>query len=246
MKKQFIAAAIVAMLGLTSCGEAKTSEKTSEKATEATTAEITTEAATTEEITTEAVTESAVPTELSDKYADLDNRSFKYNGKTLTVGVSTLQDIIDAGIEFEKTENYEKMVESEIYYYDEEDDEWYDDYFNGQWVNDFHYGTKDNFATLYFANPYKNEVSMKDCVLVTAVFGVFNDDNPDESKYEFAFPSSLTMDDLTANSGEPTGKDHDSIQYTKVSDLYPEGDSGYDFRFKADGGLNSVFITWIP
>ena len=46
MKKQFIAAALIAALGLTACGEAKTSEKTSEKATEAaTTAEITTEAA---------------------------------------------------------------------------------------------------------------------------------------------------------------------------------------------------------
>jgi len=72
MKKQIIAAAVVAMLGLTACGESKTSEKTSEKATEAaTTAEITTEAAK-EEITTEAVTEADIKYEPTDEIINAD------------------------------------------------------------------------------------------------------------------------------------------------------------------------------
>ena len=142
------------------------------------------------------------------------------------------------------------MVESEIYYYDDEEDKWYDDEFDGQWVNDFHYKTKDKFTTLYFANPYKNEVPMKDCVLVDANFW-FSDGIPDEmSKYEFAFQSSLTLDELTANSGTPTGENfdgaHNNVEYTKVSDLYPEGDSGYYFSINEAGGLHSVRITWIP
>lgn len=118
MKKQFIAAALIAALGLTACGEAKTSEKTSEKATEATkaaevTTEATTEAATTAEITTEAITEAAVPTELSDKYVDFNNMSFKYNGHLMTLGVSTLQDFLDAGLE--PKDNYDKVWKNHFY-----------------------------------------------------------------------------------------------------------------------------------
>jgi hypothetical protein len=255
------------MLSLTACGETATSENISEKAPEVTTAsdtaedeqasedDVTEEDADEKEITEDensaeeteaAVNEVAVPTELSSKYADLDNRSFKYNGKILTVGVSTLQDLLDAGMEFEKTENYEKMVESDIYYYDEDEDKWYDDLFNGTWYNNFHYKTKDRFTTLYFANPFKNDVPMKDCVLVSAFF-FYTDGRPDDMpKYELASPSTLTMDELKANSGTPTGENHDSIQYTKVSDLYPECDSGYDFRFNSDGTINTVNISWLP
>lgn len=37
---------------------------------------------------------------LSEEYADLDNRSFVYNGTKFTLGESTLKDLIDAGIPF--------------------------------------------------------------------------------------------------------------------------------------------------
>lgn len=39
---------------------------------------------------------------LSENYADLDNRSFVYNGKKFTLGESTLKDLIDGGIPFEQ------------------------------------------------------------------------------------------------------------------------------------------------
>ena len=260
MKKQIIAAVLVAMLGLTACDESEKSDNKTEKTTEATTIAETTEAAkdevteaisevtTTEEITTEAEKKSAVPTGLSEKYADLDNRSFKYNGHLLTLGISTLQDVLDAGIEFESTDNYDKICESDIFYYDEDEHEWFDDMFDGEWENDFDYKTKDKCATLYFANPYINEIAMKDCVLVQAWYFCNEGTQESHEKYEFAFPTSLTKEELSSNSGEPTAQGtYDNVEYTKVSDLYPEADSGYDFRFNGDDGkLGTVIMTWIP
>lgn len=40
---------------------------------------------------------------LSENYADLENRSFAYNGQIFTLGESTLQDLIDGGFPFVKT-----------------------------------------------------------------------------------------------------------------------------------------------
>ena len=41
---------------------------------------------------------------LSEKYADMDNRSFVYNGTKLILGESTLKDLIDAGIPFDESD----------------------------------------------------------------------------------------------------------------------------------------------
>ena len=241
MKKQFIAAALIAALGLTACGEAKTSEKTSEKATEATkaaevTTEAATEAATTAEITTEAATEAAVPTELSDKYADLDNRSFMYDGHLYTLGVSTLHDMLDNCVEFTETDNYDKIWTKQL---------------KGQ-VN---YGTFDctvanSRLQFTFGNPMKTEIPMKDCIICQVIYPDFESaikrgDN--DTKLQFAFPYTLTKDELIANSGEPTAKgSQNEVMYTVVSEAYPQYDSGYKFDFNPDGKISYVEIEWIP
>ena len=55
------------------------------------------------------------------------------------------------------------------------------------------------------------------------------------------------MEELTANSGEPTSKKGDKeVSYTEVSSVYPKYDSGYTFHFGSDGLINSVEIEWIP
>ncbi|WP_303805597.1 hypothetical protein [Ruminococcus flavefaciens] len=250
MKKQFIAAALIAALGLTACGEAKTSEKTSEKATEATkaaevTTEATTEAATTAEITTEAATEAAVPTELSKTYADLDNRSFKYNGKLMTLGVSTLQDFLDAGLE--PKDNYDKMWTKKYNGNPRESGKTFD----------CSISTKSGYSTsIYFCNPTGSNLSMKECVLCMISYRGFESDIQEgnyTNSIEFSFPCTLKSEELTENSGEPTVKSDYGYEYTVVSEKFPECDTGYKFGFKyligtetTEIGLDSVEITWAP
>lgn len=238
MKKQFIAAALIAALGLTACGEAKTSEKTSEKATEAAkTAEATeadeTEVVMIEELTTEPVKVTSLPTGLSDKYADLDNRSFIYDGHLYTLGVSTLQDMLDNGVEFTKTDNYDKIWTKQL---------------KGQ----ANYGTFDcqvNALKLAFGNPSETEIPMKDCVICQVIYNDFESSikrGDNDTKLQFAFPYSLTKDELITNSGEPTAKEYNDVMYTVVSETYPEYDSGYKFGFNPDGQISYVEIEWIP
>lgn len=241
MKKQFIAAALIAALGLTACGEAKTSEKTSEKATEAaTTAEITTEAAK-EEITTEAVTEAAVPTELSDKYVDFNNMSFKYNGHLMTLGVSTLQDFLDAGLE--PKDNYDK-VWKESFHGDPDEAGCAIDYkISGLSISGIH---------LYFCNLKEEGTPMKDCVLCYVYYGECKTDKEKgaySNNFEFSFPYNLTADELVANSGEPTfKKSENAFNYTETSTVFTDEERSIAFSFdnKNDWVINSVNMTWTP
>ena len=241
MKKQFIAAALIAALGLTACGDAKTSEKTSKKTTEAATTAETTEADETEvviieELTTDPVKVTSLPTGLSDKYADLDNRSFIYDGHLYTLGVSTLQDMLDNGVEFTKADNYDKIWTKQL---------------KGQ----ANYGTFDctvanSRLQFTFGNPMKTEIPMKDCIICQVIYPDFESaikrgDN--DTKLQFAFPYTLTKDELIANSGEPTDKgNHNEVMYTVVSEAYPEYNSGYKFHFNPDGQISLVEIEWIP
>lgn len=240
MKKQILAAALVAMLGLTACGESEKSDNKTENTTEATTAAETTEAAATEEITPEAATV-AVPTELSDKYADLDNRSFKYDGHLYTVGVSTLQDFLDNGVEFESSDNWDKM---------------WDEEFSGQTqYRSFECEIKVrgwNQFKLYFFKTTDHAIPMRECVLGEVDATILNYEVGSEaySQAEFAFPWAMTPDELVANSGEPTYKDGNGMGqdyfYTVVSDKFNTEDSGYQFMFDKDEELWGVEMTWIP
>ncbi|SHM47435.1 hypothetical protein [Ruminococcus flavefaciens] len=244
MKKQFIAAALIAALVLTACGESKTSEKTSEKATEATTTAEATEAKEAEteatETATEAVTEAAVPTELSDKYVDFNNMSFKYNGHLMTLGVSTLQDFLDAGLE--PKDNYDKV-----------------------WKESFHgspheagcaieytvsLGNSEAYCNLYFCNLKEEGTPMKDCVLCYISYdGSKLDKKNGEycNGFEFAFPYNLTADELTANSGEPTyKKGENGFFYTETSTVFTDEERSIVFSFdnNNDWTIIGVNMTW--
>ncbi len=273
--KILTAAVIAAMLTLTACGDADTKTSTESKADTTTTAatEPVTEPALTEEITTQDTTapvteetttsvttlppvteattttttepEPVVPTELSDKYADLDNRSFKYNGKIMTLGVSTLQDFVDAGAELKKVSG---SSDSEMNF-----DKEYSHKFRGQ----FPYGCLeyhlDDFGThvkLYFVIPDGSPRKIRDCVL--AKISVRSNDSLStgslegfSEKLEFAFDGSLTYDALVANSGEPTYEDA-GYHYAVVSEKTPKYDSGYRFSFNSNNEFTNFDITWIP
>ncbi|WP_037272070.1 hypothetical protein [Ruminococcus flavefaciens] len=247
MKKQFIAAALIAALGLTACGESEKSDNKTEKTTgAATTAEITTEAATeaatTAEITTEAATEAAVPTELSDKYVDFNNMSFKYNGHLMTLGVSTLQDFLDAGLE--PKDNYDKVWKESFYG---------DPHVAGCAIEySVPLGNSEAYCDLYFCNLKEEGTPMKDCVLCYICYdGSKLDKKNGEycNGFEFAFPYNLTADELTANSGEPTYKEGENgFFYTETSTVFTDEERSIVFSFdnKNDWTITCVNMTWTP
>ncbi|SFB84798.1 hypothetical protein [Ruminococcus albus] len=260
MKKKILTAAVIsAMLTLTACGDADTKTTSESKADTTTTAaseEVTTEADaeviteatekitdTIEEVTTELAP--AVPTELSTTYADLDNRSFKYNGTLFTVGVSTLQDLLDAGAEPKKVSGSSK---SEMNF-----DKEYSHTFKGQFpYNCLEYYLAD-FGTqveLYFVNPDESPRKVRDCVLANIDVRVDDSIKPASGSgiaknLEFAFDRTLTYDALVANSGEPTYEDH-GYHYAVVSEKTLNHDSGYVFGFNSKNEFTNFEITWIP
>lgn len=119
MKKQILAAALVAMLGLTACNEAeKTEKKDDVKATAAIVqtapAAIASTAPTTKEDVIATVPADVVPTNpppateattTKELNIDFNNRSLVVQGKKFTVGETTLQEILDNGFTFNEEIN---------------------------------------------------------------------------------------------------------------------------------------------
>ena len=250
MKKQVIAVlAVAAMLGLTACGESEKNDNKVDNAIDVTVSEdalkddATKEAAI--EAETEVVTEVetvAVPTELSDKYADLDNRSFKYNGHLYTLGVSTLQDFLDNGVEFTSSDNWDKMWS----------DDFYGRYPQGSFECDVEVGSsRGNHLTLSFI---KRDISipMRECILGKVWYTGYDDEKASDfyTQPEFAFPRTMKPDELIANSGEPTYIEESGItdkyyNYTVVSDKFNTEDSGYEFYYTGED-IRYVVMSWIP
>lgn len=278
MKKKLIAIALVAMMGLTACGKTESSSKSkkdrSEKTTseEVTTEEETTEEETTEEVTTEEETtepeteeettepESEEATEkksssskpadgIGEKYADLDNRSFEYDGKVYTVGVSTFQDLIDGGVPFKEDDlsNADNNVNKN------HSAGWYT-------VDISHY----SHLQFEFSNFTDSNIKERECVLsyarwytiYTPLSNFDEDRNKDiiedlekaEDVVSFAFPITLKKDELLANSPDPTEQNDEwnKVEY-KIDSTVFYGDSGYEFQFEKDNDqLRDVYITWLP
>ena len=263
MKKSIIAlVALVTMLSLTSCGEAGTNENTSEKAVEVTTASYEAEekqaaedneneeAVAEEEITetvTEAETEAVAdetfkPAEgLSSKYADLDNRSFVYNGHLFTLGKTTMQEMVDAGVTFKG--NSDEKMNKEVGPASDGDDTVH----KSLTINE----SDSQSIGCEFINVTGSVIPAKDCVLCDISALLFDNRgaafNVTESGVvEFAFPDNITREELYANSGDPTeiDDDLDRVDYLVDSTMFDD-DSGYKFFFE-DNKLCEVHISWLP
>ncbi len=252
-----------------SATEAATEEATTEEAAE----EATTEDATTEEATEESTTTAdedsedtttsasdkdddednsetaAAPVEgLSDKYADLDNRSFAYKGKIFTVGVSTFQDLLDGGVDFKENDaaNKDNNVSPN------HSTEWYT-------IDLSHY----SHIQVQFTNVSDGPMSAKDCPLqyvrwYTIYVPSFDDEerNADikadleeaAKVVQFAFPITLTSEELLANSPDYTEYKEGFNQYNyKTESSKYIRDTGYEFSFDKDTDqLKDMNITWLP
>lgn len=266
MKKILLAALAAALLGLSACGPAAASSTASEvlSASEEETPSASSEEAVPEssEEETEVPSEEdaglsealAVPEEfvpaagLSETFADLEHRSFAYDGKVYTLGETTLQDLIDGGLPFEKSDlnnsgnNVNRNYETGRY--------------NAP-INDY------NSLPFVFLNTTDGSLTEKECLLSSVrwyTLYVPHEDYQDSLNQEilenladcgkhvgFSFPLTLTTEQLLANSPDPTEQDeYGNVKYTVDSDVYM-GSSGYTFKFNKDTSqLEQVSVTWLP
>lgn len=173
--------------------------------------------------------------DLGDTWVNLNNRSFAVNGTVYTLGVSTLQDMINGGVPFDEEDiantnnNLNSNTESQNF-----------SIVLGEYYN----------AQVAVINTTKENKTMAECPISSIYLPVdleeFND------ILTFAFPLTMTEDDLLAQAGEPTSQDSyssgsdytmNTYEYKVKSENYYR-ETGYKFEF-TNGVLSYVTINWI-
>lgn len=185
---------------------------------------------------------------LSETYADLENRSFVYDGQLYKLGETTLQDLIDGGLPFSESElknadnNVNPNYETSTYTLS---------------INDL------TTMQVNFMNQTSDNLTEKECLLSyvrwytlyvpqddyddSLVEDIYNSINDCSEHLSFAFPLYLTKDELLENSPEPTdSNEYGKVDYKVESEVYM-GTSGYTFNFNQNTNqLKDVSISWLP
>ena len=202
---------------------------------EATEIVIETETEAVDESTVSADTKSAETATIGGSYVDFDNMQFAINGKTYTLGQTTLQELIDDGVPFNEDDianasnNLNKNSQSSGFRIT------LGDYWSGQV-----YVFNDSDAGKTASECYISEVYLPMHIGET------------QNVMSFAFPVDMTLDELLANESDPTdnrtyeGESHttDTVEYKKDSTKY-YGQYGYKFEF-LDGNLQYITIDYLP
>lgn len=225
---------------LTGCGSNTTDDSSS--VAETTAATTATEAETTAESETEETETTAAKEKDTSKdgtlWADFDNMSFKINGKTYTLGKTTLQELIDDGVPFDENDlanagnNINPRYESSSF--------------------EIKLGER-SFAQVRVLNDSSDNKKASECFIDNVYMPIY--DEPQDI-LEFNFPLTMTQEELLANSGEPDpdniytyqsdDSDYHSESYTyeKEAEKY-YGNSSYKFEF-ANDVLAYVTISYTP
>ena len=221
--------------------------------TEPTTTTTTEEATTTtEEPATTTTTEDTSATDSSDnggsnpnpnpsgaKYVNFDEMNFYINGQKFTLGKTTLQDMIDAGVPFKDGEledaknNLKSKYQSAPFKVD-----------IGKNFNCYIYVFNDSDSGRPANECYVNEVSFHGSYTKGETQNVLT----------FDFPLNVTIEDLKANAGDPTEKPYhneddpkfiaDYLEWTKQGKKYMNRNR-YRFEFY-NYELRNVTITYFP
>lgn len=175
----------------------------------------------------------------NESYVDKDNRCFAINGNVYTIGVTTLQELIDDGVAFSDLSNANNNIKP--------------NYESEQFkilLNEEEY-----FSCLVRVGNHTDENKIiAECPITTFYMPVKHDIEFVENTLELTFPIDLTEEDLVANAGEPTEyKDYVSEDSDYFSHTYKYvwdnnkyiGDSGYTFEFHNDG-LSYITIDFQP
>ena len=244
MKNKKIISVLLAasmMFGLAACGSDSSSGNDSDNE------RVTTEAETedSEETTSETTTESEEPTEStlrepegpveSEFFTDFENMSFTYNGNTYTLGVSTLQDLIDDGVELSGLDAASDIVDSQSTYY------------AGFSIELIPYRS----ATMTVANYTDEELPASDCVITS--LSVESIREIPEGTIEFNFPDLFTAEDLVNSAGDPDNLNEFEISdgtpfaiytYEQSSEIY-YGYRRYEYTFE-NGVIDDISMSYIP
>ena len=174
------------------------------------------------------------------KYVNFDEMNFYINGKKYTLGKTTLQDLIDDGVPFKDGE-----------------------------LDD----AKNNLRSKYQSAPIKLKIAdgwnvsvyvfndtdagkpMNECYVNEIYVSALSSSKESQNVLTFDFPfETLTVEDLKANSGEPTEKPYhneddpkfvaDYLEYTKQSTKFMNRNR-YKFEFY-NSKLSTFYMTYIP
>ena len=228
--------------GIASCSSDDTSsrndddnERVTTEAEDSDPEDETSETTTEEEDTTETtLREPAGPVE-SEFFADFENMSFTYAGNTYTLGVTTLQDLIDDGVELSGLDAASDIVDAQSTYY------------AGFSIELIPYRE----ATMTVANYTDEDLPASDCVITSLdVRGIRE---IPEGTIEFNFPDLFTPEDLINSAGEPDninefelgdGTPYAIYTYEQSSDIY-YGCRRYEYSFE-EGMIDEIAMSYIP
>ena len=172
------------------------------------------------------------------KYVDFDDMSFWVNGQKFTLGVNTLQDMIDAGVVFDEEDledadnNLRKNMKSETFRFDL---------------------TENGYATVKVINDTKKGKRLADCVLSQLYVSFWkHPEELEESILSMSFPLSITKEQLLENAGEADESSHsdysdyyaDYFTYKKSAKKY-FGYNKFSFTFR-NGALDSFTVEYLP
>ena len=215
-----------------------TAEESEDEETEAETETTAEESADAEDAETTTAAKEKDTSKDGNLWADFDNMSFKINGKTYTLGKTTLQEMIDDGVPFDENDlanagnNINPRYESSSF--------------------EIKLGER-SFAQVRVLNDSSDNKKASECFIDNVYMPIY--DEPQDI-LEFNFPLTMTQEELLANSGEPDpdniytyqsdDSDYHSESYTyeKEAEKY-YGNSSYKFEF-ANDVLAYVTISYTP
>ena len=174
------------------------------------------------------------------KYVNFDEMNFYINGKKYTLGKVTLQDLIDDGVPFKDGElddaknNLKSKYQSAPIRLNIAD----------KWS-----------VSVYVFNDSDSGKPMNECYVNEIYVSTLGSNIPEQDVLKFDFPyTKLTVEDLKANSGEPTETPYhneddptwvaDYLEYTKKSTKYMNRNR-YKFEFY-NSKLSGFYMTYFP
>lgn len=172
----------------------------------------------------------------SGNWIDFDDIHFYVNGTKFTLGKTTLQDMIDAGVPFEEDDLANINNNVKVNYESNNYSITMGDYWS---------------TTVSFGNYTDGNIAEKDAVL--CYVSCYTRDDETQNVVSFDFPLDVDEETLLANAGEPTksktyDEDPDYVssyyEYQKESEEY-YGKYGYEFRYM-NGELEAVTLDYLP
>ena len=172
------------------------------------------------------------------KYVNFDEMNFYLNGVKYTLGKTTLQDMIDSGAPFKDGEldNAKNNVKSHYQ------------------SSPLKLNVGDGYTvSIYVFNETDSGKPMNECY-VNEIYVYVSARAGSQKVLTFDFPLNVTIDDLKANSGEPTEKPYhnednpkyiyDYLEYTKKGKKFANRNR-YKFEF-TNGELKGFYMMYIP